>query len=141
MMGLTDLAGRQAGYQSFHGYPVPADAAPWGANWRVFSVPTGQPSGVRKWPAFIRGDGAEANSPEEIARIDRESPMPRPPILVGQVWHLPNGWLAITRPVGGRPVVTMDRADGSGYFIFDELPSGSDLVWGPFAPWQDTGGP
>lgn len=51
--------------------------------------------------------------------------MPRPPVLVGQVWRFID--------VRGENFISIVSTD-----TIPVLPPGSDLVWGPFAPWQDT---
>ncbi len=121
---------------TFHGYPIPDDRHPEHVNWTmkmamgVFGM--GIPSG------FVRRDGIRpgARTDDDMARIDRESPMPRPPVLVGQVWRLPSGTFAtVVGFVNGVIQLLMFTSSDDG----TTLPPGSDLVWGPFAPWEDTG--
>ena len=66
-----------------------------------------------------------------IQAIDEKLPMPRPPILVGQVWSGPRGAVLLTNAeVADITRPTMAPVLSAVYKTC--------LVWGPFAPWQDT---
>lgn len=130
----------------WHGYPQHPDAAehrPW---WRLTEF-RGVPYGPR-WGAE-RTDGrrvlgATSDLISTLDRIDREHPLPCPPLRCQQVWVAPERDGA---GGGHRTIVSVDP-DGAVYTVgysgvkrhaAGEWPRpGNVLVAGPGAPWADT---
>lgn len=132
----------------FHDYPLPPDRHPEHVNWTdlAYRLRMTMPvwTGTTSEP-YLRDDEMRAWNLEDMARLDLEFPMPRPPVLVGQVWRV----RGIVDGSGSQCwefktiVARIESESGKSLMWFNGgteviLPPLSDLVWGPHAPWQDT---
>ena len=139
---------------SFHGYPQHPRAHPERPWWRsTMAAPLLLETDMRCWE---RSDGERVDwagfddVDAEMARIDRENPLPAPPALCSQVWVWLDDDGRVKRDCTINEVNRLSHSESRHRVMFGERKSVDLPTWprgkaaliaGPFAPWMDTSEP